>query len=99
MWASTVNVNILINKILLIVNLLDVQRLDFPVICATWLTSEVASSFVDISRKNLFGKDVAGATGKHGVGLYIRKDILGQRSFVLRTYEGFQKQKAMFNQS
>ena len=73
--AGTVNVNKLINKIRLIVNLLDVERLDLLAICETWLTSDVPSSFVDISGYNFFRKDVAGATRKHGVGLYIRKNI------------------------
>ena len=56
-------------------NTLDVQRLDLLVICETWLTSEVPYSFVVISEYNFFRKDVAGATRKHGVGLYIRKKI------------------------
>ena len=42
--AGTGNVNKLINKIRLIVNLLDVERLDLLDICETWLTSEVPSS-------------------------------------------------------
>ena len=72
--AGTVNVNTLINKIRLIVNLLDVERLDLLAICETCLTSVVPTSFVHISGYNFFRKDVAGATRKHGVGLCIRKN-------------------------
>ena len=72
--VGTVSVNKLINEIRLSVILLDVERLDLLVICETWLTSEVPSSFVDISVYNFFCKDVAGTTTKHGVGLYIRKN-------------------------
>ena len=50
--ARTVNVTKLINKIRLIVNLLDIEILDLLAICETWLTSEVPSSFVDISGYN-----------------------------------------------
>ena len=71
--TGTVNVNKLINKIRLIVNLLDVEILDSLAICQTWLTSDAPSTFVDVSRNNVFREDVAGATRKHDVGLYIRK--------------------------
>ena len=70
--AGTVNVNTLINKIRLIVNLLDVERLDLLAICETCLTSDVPTSFVDISGYNIFRKDVANTNTKHGVLLYIR---------------------------
>ena len=76
--AGTVNVNNLIDKTRLIVNLLDVQRLDLLAVCETWLTSEVPSSFVDTSEYseyNLFSKDIAYATRKHGIGSYIRKNM------------------------
>ena len=69
--TGTVDVNNLVNKIRLIVNLINVQRLDLLAICETLLTSEVPCSYVDISGYNFFSKDVAGATRKHGVGLYI----------------------------
>ena len=59
----------------LIVNLQDVERLDLLSICETWLTSDVPSSFVEVCGHNFFRKDVASATRKHGVGLYIRKNI------------------------
>ena len=71
--AGTGNVNKLINKFSLIVNVLEIERLDLLAICETWLTSEVPSSFVDISGYNLFRKDVTGATTKCGIELYIRK--------------------------
>ena len=73
--AGTINVNKLINKTRLIVNLLDVERFDWLAICETWLTSEVPSSFVDIYGYNFFRKDVAGTTTKHVVEFYIRKNI------------------------
>ena len=73
--AGTFKVNKLINKVRLIVQLLEVERLDLLTICETWLTIEVASSFVDISGYNFFPKDVAGATKKHGVESYIRRNI------------------------
>ena len=65
--AGTVNANKVIIKIRLMVNLLDVERLDLLALFETWLTSEVPSSFVDISGHNFFRKDVAGTTTKHGV--------------------------------
>ena len=65
----------MVNKIRFIVSLLDVERLDLLAICETWLTNEVPSSFVHISGYNFFPKDVAGTTTKHGVGLYIGKNI------------------------
>ena len=74
-WAGTVNINKLINKIRLITSLLDVERLDLLVLCKTWLTSEVRSPFVDISGYNFFRKEVAGTTTKHVIGLYIRKNF------------------------
>ena len=75
MKAGTVNVNKLINKQRLIVNLLDVERLDLLAVCEKRLTSEVPSSFVDVYEENFFRKYVAGTTKKHGVELYIRKNI------------------------
>ena len=75
MRTGTLNVNIFINKIRLIVNLPDVQRLDLLAICETRLTIEVPSSFEDTYEYNLFCKDVICAARKQGVGLYIRKNI------------------------
>ena len=73
--AGTVNVNTMINKIRLVVNLLDVERLNLLAKCETWFTSDVLSSFVDISGYEFFRKDVAGATRTHGVRMYNRKNI------------------------
>ena len=62
--AGTVNVNKPIIKMGLVVNLLEVNILNLLAICETWLTSDVPSSFVDISGYHLFRIDVAGGTSQ-----------------------------------
>ena len=71
----TVNVNSFINNIKFNINSLEAQRLDILAICEMWLTNDVPNSYRDVSGYSFLRKDVAGTTTKHGVGLYIRKNI------------------------
>ena len=73
--VGVVNVNSIRNKLPYIQHLIDSDHLSAVGICETWLTSETPSSFVDLNGFTFFRSDVVGNIKKHGVGLYIKKEL------------------------
>ena len=73
--VGVVNVNSLRNKLAYVWDLIGANGLSVLGICETWLTKDTPSSFVDIEGYRFFRRDVEGTTRKHGVGLYINKDL------------------------
>ena len=45
--------------------------------CETWLTGDTPSSFVELHGINFSRTDVVGTVKKHGVGLYLNRDLKG----------------------
>ena len=72
-----VNANSLVNKLGFISALLQEENVTLLAVCETWLVESVPSSFVDIVGYNFFRCDVTGQIRKHGVGLYLRKEVEG----------------------
>ena len=75
MNIGVVNVNSLRNKLFYMSNFIKDNKILALGICETWLTCHTPSSFIAIDGFNFFRKDVEGEVRKHGVGLYLEKNL------------------------
>ena len=72
---GTVNVNSLMNKVHLVTNLLKLHAIDVLVVTESWLTSNVASSFVAVPGYTVVRGDTNSAAHKHGVCMYLSQRV------------------------
>ena len=75
MRVGTINVNSLINKVNFVSNLLEMQKFLILGVSETWLVGEMSSSFVEIPGYRFYRRDVEGRVRKHGVGLYLKREL------------------------
>ena len=78
-----VNVNGLCSKLSLLANFISQSRIDIVGVTETHLTSVIATSFVSIQNYCLLRCDTEGTTSKHGVCVYIHKDVKTDQVSVL----------------